>query len=340
MSESSFPVHEQIDIKLEINSRNNALYKSQSLNIEPADSHYIENGIDEIDRIEHLLSERFNPTTLNNMKSIASLLSSCKTKEELESIIGDWKFSFGNDSILSIIDGLISLKQIEMLTLKELIAGEENNYKEDTNSLELQLKLLEEYKESSLTVNKLEDDSLIGDITEDISSRDKFQEALDHYSSDPLLYPTCVLFLSDSVERDIKEISDQETIDDIFLLIEKLKKNEIIQKTKLVHNKKIRDIEQIKPNSKGRQARVFAVRLSDNIYGILQLSSKKSVNPREDIETIEARRKQCNIDMLKQEINAPEVLNYYVEKTKIISDKLINKVSGSTVVRSYKGGTK
>lgn len=340
LRESSLSLKEQIDIKLEINSRNNSLYESQNLSVEPINDNYDENNVTEIAKIEQSLSERFNPATLNNMKSIAELLSYCKTREEIESIIGEWKFSFSNDSIISIVDGLISLKQIEMLTLEELIADEDDDYKEDVSAIDLQLKLLQEYKESSLAVSELEEDSLVGDITEDISSGDKFQEALDNYSSDPLTYPTCVLFLSDSIERDIKDISDQETIDDIFLLIEKLKKNEIIQKTKLVNNKRLRDVEQIKPNSKGRQARVLTVRLSDNIYGILQLSSKKSVSPREDTETIETRRRMCNIDKLREEINTPELLSYYVEKTKIISDKLMSKVSGNKVSSDYKGGSK
>lgn len=325
LDESSLDTSEKNAIKLEIISRNNAIYQNALSANSNEEIKYKDDYDDRINEINEKLAEKFNPATLNNLNAISNLLSSCETKEEIEQIIDEWKFTFGDDSFLEVIDGLIDLKNVEMLLLRSLVGDEIDKYQSDLDDVNSQISLLEEYRESILETNELEENSTLVEIDEEEFS--KVQRALNNYSEDPLATPNCVLFLTDAIDRDIRSIDDQETLEDIFLLIEQLRNNNVELKMRFTNNRNLRDLEKLKLNSKGKQARVIIVNLDDNIYGVIHVCGKKATSPKDLATTLESRRKNCNIDYLKHHIREPQVLDDYVEKTKNISKKLKDMVT-------------
>lgn len=285
---------------------------------------------EEIQKIEDELQGRFGPETFCALKSVSNLLSNCKTKEEIDMIMQDWKYVFGETELAEIIEGLISLKNIEQLLLADIAEEDLESYNEDIQEVNLQIDLLREYNESVLTLGEQEMESILVQ-TDNSISKGKLQQVLEEYNENPVSTPNCALFITDSIERDIKIIDDKETLEDIFLLIEQLKNGHISHQTSSLEIGE-KDVYHMKPTSMGRQARVAYTRLSGNIYGIIQLYGKKADNPKSTITTLKNRVKNCNLKQLKKDIEDPEVFDYYVERTKAISSKLREEVE-----KSYKG---
>ncbi|MBQ7136810.1 MAG: hypothetical protein IJO43_02385 [Bacilli bacterium] len=319
LNESSLSTGEKNEILFYINSKNNSLFEKLSLEdsvVNTGDNNGLE---EEIIAIENRLEEQFNPSALNSIKAVAKLLLDCKTQEELEDVIDEWKFAFGDESITKVVDALISLMDIETLTIKGLFDQDTPGYEEELANIETHIQFLREYKDSIEQVNDIENNSAVTEV-----SSNKVEQALAEYNDDPLSTPNIVLFLSDAINRDIKSIYDNETLEDVFLLIEQLKNDNVEDRSKMGGGT---DLEKLKPKSKGKQARVVFVKLDSNIYGILHVSGKKGDTPKGWITTLEARRNNCDIDNLRKTINEPEVLEIYVNKTKEISAKLKSRVS-------------
>lgn len=327
LDESDLEEKEKNTIKLEVISKNNEIYQKESSNTKSVTVNEENDYEDKINAINERLEENFSQTTLNNLNSISSLLSSCQSREEVEKIIDEWKITFGDESFVKIVEALIDLKNIDLLTLKAIIGNDLAEYKNEADAIITQMDLLKEYKESLLKANELEDNSASVEIEDDMVEN-KLQQALNDYVEDPKATDNCVLFLSDGLDRDIRSIEDRETLEDVFLLIEQLRHNKV-DLQHFSHNNLLKDLIRLKPNSRGRQARVVVAKLDSNIYGIIHVCGKKADNPKSLISTLDYRKKNCNIEQLKNNINVPQVLNYYVEKTKVISSKLKNMVSGS-----------
>lgn len=335
---STFDVEDKNKILLEINESNNSLFE-KNLEQEESKEEITVEDIQEneyeiqIAEIQKSLSNEFHPATLNNLNSISKLLSSCKSKEEFDMIIDDWKFTFGDESIVRIIDALIDLKNIELLTINELSVDNLDDFKEDIETVNLQIQFLEEYKSETLTVNEMEKETIVSDPT-----LSKVEQALTDYNEDLLKASTHVLIINEGVDRDIKSITDTKTLEDVFIVIEQFK-NGMVDKNKLMGAK---DLEVIKTKSKGNEARVACVKLSDNTYGIINITDRKDESPRNWLKTLEARRKNSDVDNLRKTINDPEVLEYYVARTKDILGKLKNRVSSSYETKEtvVTGGTK
>lgn len=319
LNESTLSTDEKNEILFSINSKNNSLFTKMTLEQTPANGIETNNFEEEIVAIESRLEEQFNPATLNSIKAVAKLLLNCKTKEELTDVIDEWKFSFGDESINKVVDALISLMDIETLTIRGLFDEDTLGFDEEILKIETHTQFLREYRDSIEKVNNIENSSAVADV-----SSNKVEQALADYHDDPLSTPNIVLFLSDAISRDIKSIYDNETLEDVFLLIEQLKNDNVENRSKMGGET---GLEKLKPKSKGKQARVVFVKLDTNIYGILHVSGKKGDTPKGWITTIEARRNNCDIDNLRKTINDPEVLEHYVNKTKEISTKLKAKVS-------------
>lgn len=245
-------------------------------------------------------------------------------------IMQDWKYVFGETELAEIIEGLISLKNIEQLLLADIAGDDLKSYNEHVQEVNLQIDLLNEYKDSLLKLNDQEVEAISAE-TDNTLSKSKLQQVLEEYNENPVSTPNCVLFITDSIERDIKIIDDKETLEDIFLLIEQLKNGHISHQTSSLEIGE-KDVYHMKPTSMGRQARVAYTRLSGNIYGVIQLYGKKADNPKSTITTLKNRVKNCNLKQLKKDIEDPEVFDYYVERTKAISSKLREEVE-----KSYKG---
>lgn len=331
LDESSFDEKYKNDIKLEVISKNNRIYQFELAN---CGTPQIRGGgvtnDEEIQKIEDELQERFGPETFHALKSVSNLLTNCKTKEEIEKIMQDWKYVFEAEELAEIIEGIISLKNTEILLLSDITGDDLDSYNEDIQEVNLQIDLLNEYKDSLLELNEQEEEAISVE-TDNTLSKGRLQQVLEEYDENPTATPNCVLFITDSIERDIKSIDDKETLEDIFLLIEQLKNGHISHQTSSLEIGE-KDVYHMKPTSMGRQARVAYTRLSGNVYGIIQLYGKKADNPKSTITTLKNRVKNCNLKQLKKEIENPEVFDYYVERTKAISSKLREEVE-----KSYKG---
>ena len=310
-SSSRLSDEEKNNIKMEAIKKNNALYEKMLLSTDEA-------------QMSRKINDTFKPKTLLKIKEIYKILSQCSNDEEIASILNQWSYSFGDDFNPKVVEALIAFANIDFLETKSLIADEEN-HKDDLEPIENRIRLLKEYKESTDELEELEEEA-----TEVLVNKTgKLEQALSEYDNDPLGTKNCVLFLSERIENDIRDIDSQETIEDAFLLIEQLRNDNVGKRVVFTSNKKLKGLEELKPNSKGRQARVVYTRLRDNIFGIIGLFGKKADSSRSITTTLDSRKKNCNIDELQATISNEDVFEHYLELTRDISMKLKDRVVGN-----------
>lgn len=317
-SSSRLSDEEKNNIKMEAIKKNNALYEKMLLSTDEAQMSR------KINEINERLNETFKPKTLLKIKEVYKILSQCSNDEDISSILDQWSYSFGDDFNPKVVEALIAFANIDFLETKSLIADEEN-HKDDLEPIENRIRLLKEYKESTDELEELEEEA-----TEVLVNKTgKLEQALSEYDNDPLGTKNCVLFLSERIENDIRDIDSQETIEDAFLLIEQLRNDNVGKRVVFTSNKKLKGLEELKPNSKGRQARVVYTRLRDNIFGIIGLFGKKADSSRSITTTLDSRKKNCNIDELQTTISNEDVFEHYLELTRDISMKLKDRVVGN-----------
>lgn len=317
-SSSRLSDEEKNNIKMEAIKKNNALYEKMLLSTDEAQMSR------KINEINEQLNETFKPKTLLKIKEVYKILSQCSNDEDISSILDQWSYSFGDDFNPKVVEALIAFANIDFLETKSLIADEEN-HKDDLEPIENRIRLLKEYKESTDELEELEEEA-----TEVLVNKTgKLEQALSEYDNDPLGTKNCVLFLSERIENDIRDIDSQETIEDAFLLIEQLRNDNVGKRVVFTSNKKLKGLEELKPNSKGRQARVVYTRLRDNIFGIIGLFGKKADSSRSITTTLDSRKKNCNIDELQATISNEDVFEHYLELTRDISMKLKDRVVGN-----------
>ena len=317
-SSSRLSDEEKNNIKMEAIKKNNALYEKMLLSTDEAQMSR------KINEINEQLNETFKPKTLLKIKEVYKILSQCSNDEDISSILDQWSYSFGDDFNPKVVEALIAFANIDFLETKSLIADEEN-HKDDLEPIENRIRLLKEYKESTDELGELEEEAT--EVL--INKTGKLEQALSEYDNDPLGTKNCVLFLSERIENDIRDIDSQETIEDAFLLIEQLRNDNVGKRVVFTSNKKLKGLEELKPNSKGRQARVVYTRLRDNIFGIIGLFGKKADSSRSITTTLDSRKKNCNIDELQVTISNEDVFEHYLELTRDISMKLKDRVVGN-----------
>lgn len=317
-SSSRLSDEEKNNIKMEAIKKNNALYEKMLLSTDEAQMSR------KINEINEQLNETFKPKTLLKIKEVYKILSQCSNDEDISSILDQWSYSFGDDFNPKVVEALIAFANIDFLETKSLIADEEN-HKDDLEPIENRIRLLKEYKESTDELGELEEEAT--EVL--INKTGKLEQALSEYDNDPLGTKNCVLFLSERIENDIRDIDSQETIEDAFLLIEQLRNDNVGKRVVFTSNKKLKGLEELKPNSKGRQARVVYTRLRDNIFGIIGLFGKKADSSRSITTTLDSRKKNCNIDELQATISNEDVFEHYLELTRDISMKLKDRVVGN-----------
>ncbi len=318
---SNLTDQEKVNIKIEINARNVSKFKEQTpITSEELSKQYAE----QIARLDEKLNTEFNNSTLNRIRAVSELLQECQTSDDISSVLEDWQTSFeinGKDRLKKVINGLLMFKMMEELTLRTVSLDDEEAL-ESVDKTRKVINLLNEYNESLDIMSELKEQEVdLGTTVID----SKAQQCVQEFREDPKDYPNTVVLLSDAVKRDIEDIKDQQILEDSFVLIEKLKKGTIDdrEKDKYLHNKNIRDCEVLRPNSKGRQARVVYLKLSPNVYGILLVNSRNGNNPKSNVSTIETRKKSCNIENLINNQAALDTLILgSVETYKSLKDKV------------------
>lgn len=223
------------------------------------------------------LEKDFGEMALKNLVAVSNLFKECKSVDELEELLNGWEHSIGS-SYEDIVDGIISLKNIELLELKDAFGEDSNDIEDEINLINSQLEILNNYKEK---------DNLEKNVEEIDISSNEYERAISEYDSDLTKYKTQVLFLNNTVGKDIDSIKDMETLSDLFILLEKLKKGESTYK--LMSNFKIREL---KPTKLGRQARVRYDVIDENTVVILQVIEKKADKTRGEVDSLKRRAKQ------------------------------------------------
>lgn len=275
----------------------------------------------EIAQLSRNLEKTFGKCTVERMQELVRTILSCESEEQVNDFLDGLKYT-DSDKYLEMVDGIISLMKIDILTAK---------YLSDDATVEKYNKILSslvEYKDCFSDEQKAESEA----IGVDIDGLKDFERALQEYNSDPLSTPNQVIFLNNAVGRDIASIKDKETLQDIFLLIEKFRKGEI----QSVGMNEFEEARELKPNnSKKRRARVMVRHISDNVYGVLSVIEKKSMRTKSDMVTLRGRERNSGTIVKKYQSN-PDYASELVANTCEQMDKLVARISIKAV--NTKGG--
>lgn len=322
---------DQLNIKLSINDKNARVYQEKQEKLKREEQKEIivaeaiekdENNLSEVEQLSEKIENNFTHNERVNLQLMADGVVDCKFKEELDAFLEEWKYAFGDRPWDTVIEGVIELKVIEKLTTLEIVGDEVKEYSDELSDLDNQIALLNDYY----------DDMFLESVeireTTPVQGLSKLDNALQRYTDDVLSTPIVVLYLNDALDKDIRSIADNETLADVFILIEQLKYDEAEYTCKFTNAKNHKDLYESKPLSKGKQARVIYTKLSDNIYGLISVTGKKADYPKSWKTMIEQRRKNCNVDSLREDIKDKHVLDGYVNMTQNISNKLYEMVSG------------
>ena len=218
-----------------------------------------------------------------------------------------------NNFYENIIDGVITLKNIDILDLQDTFGEDDQDVREEVQSIKEQISILTSYRDS-ITMDREAD-------VVDVVALNEYERAISEYNPDPLSYPNRVFFLSNAVGRDIDSIKDKETLQDLFLLLENLKKGNVQAKTLTDFNAR-----EIKPSKRGRQARIRYAVLDDNVCVVLQILERKSDRSRGELQTLKHRQKE--VFGFAQELNSnPAVVDDLASITRVHSEKLLSLVA-------------
>jgi len=219
-------------IKMAVIDRNNSIYRNLKKSLETKDDVIEEVAVSDtiisednvsdnsfqqlIDVITINLENKFGPDALKRIESISDLLKECKVKEEIDALLEGWEYSLGAP-FSEIIDAVISVKNIEILELKDAFGADAEEIRDEVDFLNKQISSLNDYKAEISFEKNLDSTEVSVDMNE-------YEKAIYEYNSDPYASPNCVLFINNSIGRDIDAIKDKETLQDLFLLIEQWKK--------------------------------------------------------------------------------------------------------------------
>jgi hypothetical protein len=299
--------------------KNNSIYKKRILEVSEGEnlgevkevSEYTKN----IAVLRSDLENIFGSDSLKFLSVVSELFGECNNVSEFDEILKGWDYSLGN-SYSEIVDGIIKLKSIELLEYRDAFGESSEEVNKEIQVIEAQIKVLCDYKDS-ITLEREADEV-------DVSvHQNEYERVINEYNSDLSSYPNHVLFLSNAVGRDIDSIRDPETLRDVFLLLEKLKNDDVQSISKSFAFGGIREL---KLSKKGHQARVRYASLGNNVYVISQILEKKADKYTGEENTLKRRGKEVSVLEEKVKKN-PVVLDELVDITKVHFDKLFSLVS-------------
>lgn len=347
LADSDLTDEEKRLIKLDVLDRNvrlyNELVETKDLgpvydNNDDLDDEVIEDTVDnEYDIQKNIILEKiqseFSPKTCKYLKAVAESIEKTDSREEVLNLLEEWEPVFGNNSSENIVSGIIGYLKIGALEIRSIIEEDavfSMEYTPELDKINEKICMLEEYKIGLGSIKEEQEKE-----TElKVISSSKFDCMVANYNPDPLASPNCVLFLNDAVESDITSIKDPEAIKDVFVLIENLKNGVSGYNHRYTYNDVLRDIQILKPHSKGHQARIAYKHLKDNTVGILWIGAKKADNPKDILKTVGLRQRNSNMDI--DGIS----LDVHLDRTGRISSTLYELVKPFATVKSSAGGVK
>lgn len=319
LNTSELSMEERVRILSLVNSRNVIIQskkKEELLKEEVVESGNESHYAKAILAMRNELENTYGEDSLKHLEVVSNLLNNCSNSEEIEEVLTGWDYSLGI-SYSKIIDAVIMLKNIEILDLKDTFGEEDLDAKEEINSINEQIEVLSSYKDSI----EMDRDAVVVDTT---SNMNEYERAIYEYNPDPLSYPNRVFFLNNAVGRDIDSIRDKETLQDLFVLMENLKKGNVQPKTLSDTSAK-----EIKPFKRGRQARIRYDVLDDNVCVIVQIIERKSDKCRGEQQTLKLRQKE--VPLLEERMKDSSFVSELVNVTKVHSEKLLSLITkGST----------
>ena len=316
LESSDMSLEDKNNILRSVIERNNRVHRNKILEVEAkkkavdasSESHYSK----AISVMRNELINTFGEDSLSYLESISNLLDNCSNASDIESVLDGWEYSLGRP-FCDIIDGVITLKNIDILDLQDTFGEDDQDVKEEVQSIKEQISILTSYRDS-ITMDREAD-------VVDVVALNEYERAISEYNPDPLSYPNRVFFLSNAVGRDIDSIKDKETLQDLFLLLENLKKGNVQAKTLTDFNAR-----EIKPSKRGRQARIRYAVLDDNVCVVLQILERKSDRSRGELQTLKHRQKE--VFGFVQELNSnPAVVDDLASITRVHSEKLLSLVT-------------
>lgn len=317
LESSDLSLEDKNGILKEIIDRNNAIHRKRILEVEARkreieasnESHYSK----AISVMRNELETTFGVDSLKYLESISKLLDNCSSASEIESVLEGWDYSLGR-SYCDIIDGVITLKNIDILDLQDTFGEDDQDVRDEVTSIKEQISVLSSYRDS-ITMDR------DAEKVDTPVMMNEYEKAIHEYNDDPLSYPNRVFFLNNAVGRDIDGIKDKETLQDLFLLLENLKKGNVQAKTLSDFGAR-----EIKPSKRGRQARIRYAVLDDNVCVILQILERKSDKSRGEQQTLKLRQKE--VVGFARELNSnPAFVDDLVDITRVHSEKLLSLVT-------------
>lgn len=314
---SSFSFEDKNNFLREVNTRNVILQKQSEketelideLEVDEANTDYESLYAKEAREIKQQLEKDFGSQSLKHLYSINDFIKGQKDKEEVRLILSGWAYSFSK-SINDILDGIIALKRIDILELKD-------NFEEEEVASEIEL-----INEQIMILNGYKQESDMQELINTNTDNNDYERAVLEYNPDLLSYPVKVLFLNNTVGKELENIEDMETLRDLFVLLENIKKGTEYSKFLEAFDK----LKQTDPQKHGHQARIRYQMLTPDVCVVVQMIGKKADKTRREQETLELRLKALRAK--EKDITAdPKSFDEHLEITRKYSDRLFNTIS-------------
>lgn len=138
-----------------------------------------------------------------------------------------------------------------------------------------------------------------------------------------------IIYVSNSILKDIETIDDPKTLQSIYNLLIGIKENNIPIKSYMQKDiMPSRKIKKVRPNSSNSQARIFCELLGNNIYGVILINAKKdTVTSKSTVTSVAERLKLYNPDNILNNINYEQNKAYDKDVYDLIVGKLNKKMA-------------
>lgn len=258
----------------------------------------------EIDDIQNQLITSLGEETYKNLKDwFDALIRECDDMELLSDHFKSFSYDarVGNLKAIELFDAILLLEKIEMLEWKDACSDDKNANNELSDYLrkiEARVSFIEDLK--NVTLDNTSASKVEVDISDDSElGLSGVEKAVQEFDADPLATPNCVLFLNNSVAKEVYT-KDSDVNSSIFCLIEKIRKvgfnnndslGYIGAKSKKLTGFKSKLME-LQPHNSTDEARVYCVHAGGNRYVIIGAVAKKSDWPKGLDGTLKDRESQ------------------------------------------------
>lgn len=230
------------------------------------------------------------------------------------------------------------LKKLDELILNNIYGNNTNK----TNSIEIfKVIIKEEILEEQQLMSELDEKErreLVNNIDELFKLMEYLNKKEKEFEDDEEVKNTyfdyenhvnTIIYVSNSILKDIETIDDPKTLQSIYNLLIGIKENNIPIKSHMQKDiMPSRKIKKVRPNSSNSQARIFCELLGNNIYGVILINAKKdTVTSKSTVTSVAERLKLYNPDNILDNINYEQNKAYDKDVYDLIVGKLNKKIA-------------